>query len=573
MSIKIQSKKVINYISKIKSESLLSTLFSYIPKKKALQILRFNKKYSSILNLNIADYYLDKVYQKIIENSKCSINYIFENSIKIFQNDPLFSNSFSKLTSNIIKYLKLLYLKKEFKSFNLTLHGNVCNNYLYFVFVLEIIRNIKYGLCLKIYPTINYRYYDILKDAIHNLDEVKSVDIFFFLNDEAGKVNTKEFFEYFDWTKVKCLNLASSKFSFFPYKNKMEYIPDNATFSKIYSDEDKKLCLRKLINLKQIHAKHIEHLKIFNFSDKFFPIDTPEFKFFKDFNKLKNIKFINCKQFSLFKFVLLFENSLFSIKKVILDKIDLTSNDIPINYYNNYFFDILTNLTNLEKLEINFNSKPIPYHIFQILSFIINSNPNLKQMKITIPKLRNENMKQNVKNFIDFFSLNEIDYFTVFIRAISSLKNISSVKLIIPMNDKMTNSFNNNFFVGENLNDLEIIHSGNLNMTQLFLSHPNLDSINFTLICKEANINVKNYDQKHFDDFKMADFDYDFPKKSWKKIALNYYPINNSFINTLIRFHNSIKELKLNNTINTSEKSNFEVYSILMKVSVKHKIK
>ena len=139
------------------------------------------------------------------------------------------------------------------------------------------------------------------------------------------------------------------------------------------------------------------------------------------------------------------------------------------------------------------------------------------------------------------------------------------------MNDKMTNSFNNYFSCGENLNDLEIIHSGNLNMTQLFLSHPNLNSINFTLICKEANINVKYCNKKKFANFKIIDFDYDFPEKSWKKIFLNYYPINNSFINTLIKYHQSINELKLNSTINTSEKSNVEVYSILKKISKKIK--
>ena len=567
MSNKIHSKKATNYLTKFKSDSLLSTIFSYVPKKNSFQILKFNKKYSSLLNLNIADYYLDKIYQKIIENSKCSINYIFENSFKIFQGESSHSISFPKLASNIIKYLQFLYLKKKFKSFSLTINGNVCNNYLYFVFSLEIIRNIKYGLCLKIYPTLNYRYYDILKDAIHSLEEVKSVEIFYFLNDEVGKVSTKDFFGFFDWTKVKCLNLAYSRNSFFAYKNKLDYIPENATFYKIYDDEDKRLCLRKLINLKQIHARHIEHLKIFNFSDNYFPMNTSEFNFFKDFNKLKNVKYINCKHFSLFKFLLFFENSLFSIKKLILDKIDLTSSDIEI-FGENCFVAFLKNLTNLEKLEINFNPKPISYHIFDILSLIINLNPNLKQIKITVPELNKENTKQNTNNSINLDSLNE-NCFTDFIKSISSLTKISTVKLIIPMNDKMTNIFNNNFFVGENLNELEIIHSGNLNMTQLFLSHPNLDSINFTLICKEAKINVENSDKIMFDNFKMVDFDYDFPQKSWKKIALNYYPINNSFISILNKYQNSIKELKLNNTINTTEKSNLEIYSILMKITKK----
>ena len=564
MSNTAHSKKTVNYLSKFKSDSILSTIFSYIPKKKSLQILKFNKKYFSKLNLNFADYYLGKIYQKIIDNSKGSINYIFENSIKVFQKDKLSTKSFGQLTSNIIKYLIFLHLKKEFKSFNLSINGNVSNNHIYFFFVLEIIRNIKYGLCFRIYPTINYRYYDILKDAIHNMDEIKSVDIYYFLNDEdVRKVNTKDFFEYFDWTKVKCLNLASINSKRFPYKNKFDYIPDNATFSKIISDEGNCLCLRKLVKLMQIHGKHIEHLKLFHFSDKFFPMGTPEFNFYKDFNKLKNVKFIKCKQFSIFKFLLLFENSIISIKKLILDKIDLASNDILINFDKIYYSHLLKNLANLEKLEINFNPKPISYKIFEILSLIVNSNPNLKQIKITIPEFKKENADKNVNK--------KIDYFTDFIKSISSLKKLSSAKLIIPMNDKMTNYFNNYFSVGENLNDLEIIHSGNLDMTQLFLLHPNLNSINFTLICKEANINVDHCDKKKFENFKMVDFDYIFPGKSWKKIFLNYYPINNSLISTLIKYHNSIKELKLNSTINTSGKSNVEVYSILKKIQKKIK--
>ena len=571
MSINCHSKKRIDYLRNFRTDSLISTIFSYVPIEKSLQILRFNKKYSSLLNLNLVDYYLDKEYQKIIGNSKCSINYIFENSIKVFQSESLSSNSFAKLTSNIIKYLKLLYFKKEFKSFNLAINLSVCNNYLYLTFALEIIRNIKYGLCLKIYPTINFRYYGILKDAIHNLDEIKSVDISYFSNEEIGIVTTKDFFKYFDWTKVKCLNLASSKNSHFPFKNKMDFIPDNASFSKIYSDEDKNYCLRKLVNLKQIHAKHIEHLKIFNFSDKFFPLNTKEFYFFNDFTKLKNIKFINCKQFSLYKFLLFFQNSIFSIQKLILDRVDLKSNDILANYDNNCFIATLKNLTNLEKLEINFNPKSIPYSIFEILALIVNSNQNLKKIKITIPELKNENIGQNENNCLDNDSSYESG-FTNFIMSISSLKKISSVNLVIPMNDKMTNSFNNYFSVGESLNELEIIHSGNLNMTQLFLSHPNLVSINFTLICKEANINVEHFEKIIFDNFKMADFDYNFPKKNWKKIALNYYPLSKSFLNTLINYKCSIKELKLNNTINTTEKSNVELYSILIKISKKIKM-
>ena len=162
-----------------------------------------------------------------------------------------------------------------------------------------------------------------------------------------------------------------------------------------------------------------------------------------------------------------------------------------------------------------------------------------------------------------------IEEFINLIKAICRLNKIANLKLIIPMNDKMTESFNYYFNLGEKLNYLEIIHSGNLSLSQLFISHPNLVNINFKLICAESDIKVEHFDEEVYGSYKMTNFKYDFPKRSWKSIILTYYPINLSFINTLIICKNYIKELKLNSSINVSKKSDREVYSILIEINKK----
>ena len=497
--------------------------------------------------------------------------------------------TFAELTSNIINYLKYLYLNKKIKSFKLVINGNTFIKWTYFLFTIEIIRNLKYGLCLKIYPRIKYKYFELIKDSIHNLEEIKSIEIHSFNPENENYIDN--YMELFDWTKVKCINFTNIINRRFGFQESINSIPTNASFYKLYIDEDKYINTRKMHFFFHKHGNHIEHLKIYNFSDKGF-VAKHDFDVFKDLTKLKCLKFIQCKHLTLFNFILFFKNSMSSLQKLILDNLNESEKGFPsfINAHYNSFINILKNLTHLTQLEINFNSSTESNEILKILSIIINLNPFLKQLKISIDTKPNveKNEINNLKNFINFDSLNsninkkiqnEIntinelnelnekqDEFSDFIKAISSLKNLTKLQLIIIMNDRMTTIFNNYFNVGNSLRSLEIIHAGNLNMTQLFIIHPNLDDINFNLICKENDIKV-GHDDDRFSYYKLSDYEYEFPLRSWKNIVLNYYPINDSFINTLIRCKKSLKQLKLNKTINLSKKSNEDIYNILLEIS------
>ena len=180
------STKSVNLLKKVNSVSLLSTIFSYVSQKTSIKILQINKKLYTLLNLIVADCYLDKMYQEIILESKGDLNNIFLQSYTVYQQSSNFkeinhkSLTFKHLISNMIKYINYLYSKKEFKTLVLSLDSKVFANWMNFTFIIEVIRNIKYGLSIKLNSPINYRYYDIIKDAIHNLKEINTMYLFTF---------------------------------------------------------------------------------------------------------------------------------------------------------------------------------------------------------------------------------------------------------------------------------------------------------------------------------------------------------------------------------------------------------
>lgn len=567
-----------NILNKVHPHSILSNIFSFISKEKSIKIAQINNKLLSSLNLKIDDYYVDRKYQKIILKSKGDINIIFDKVNQLYKNEDLKDIPFTELSSKIIKYLKYLYAKKYFTSFKLKINGNNTHRWAYFLFTIEIIRQLKYGLCLQISPKVNYKYYEIIKDSIYNLGEIKSIYFHSFKVDNNKSIN-KNYIELFDWTKAKCLNFSEMISRNYYIQDNLNIIPIEASFNKLKIDENN-VHIRKIENFLSLHANHIEHLKIINFAGV-----SENIKVFHQFNKLKCLKLIKCQNLTLFNFLSLFKNTLTSIKKLFLDNLNESINDISSYINNNYnnFINILKNLTILEKLDISINSTKNPNKIYKILSIIVSLNQNLKLLKITIlkePKTEN-NKNKNIPNYINFDSQNsktrsvlekqiekyaeEQDEFLELIKAISSLRNLSYLQLKINMDYKMTNTFNNFFNVGDSLRSLEIIHSGNLDMTRLFISHPNLDDINFTLICKENDIKVEN-DDKRFKNNNLRDYEYDFPQRSWKKIVLNYYPVNDTLINALTRFKKSIRQLKLNKTINVSKKSNKEIYNYLLEI-------
>ena len=573
-----------NYLKKLSSPSLLSKLFSYIPKKSAIKILQYSKKISSLLNLTIGDYFLDKKYQEIMHNSNGNLNFIFLKSFDIYQNYVLDYGrnrpeiSFTEIISNLIKYITFLSKKNKFKHLVLNFDANIYTNWMYFKCFIDIVRNIKYGLSLKINTAINYRYYEIIKDAIHDLKEINTITLYSFKKVKKDEQYIKDYFDIFDWINVKCLNF-SGVIDYFDYKNDIEDIdiPDNSPFRKLILDDKCYFNARKLTGLIFKHSCHIEHLKIYNFNDKFF-YEKGEKSLNKGiFQKLQNIqkiKFINAQHLYLFSFLIFAKKILPSIKVLIFDNICEYEKENYI-YMQEHYNDMIKNanyLKNLEKFEINFNSNVTIYHAFQILSIIINNNLNIKDLKITIPEIKNENKELNLKkirNLLEKFvnldlseinddtlSKNEIEEFTNLIKSISNLKNLASLQLYVSMNDKMAKIFNKYFSGGETLNNLVIIHSNKLNLDQIFNLCPNLNKINLQLL-KNENGNV-NYN-----------FKYDFPQRKWRSIELANYPLNNSLVDALIKNKNTINHLTVKDSVNKSSRSDVEFNNILLEIKNK----
>ena len=573
-----------NYLKKLSSPSLLSKLFSYIPQKTMIKILQYNKKISSSLNLTIGDYYLGKKFQEIVRNSNGNLNFIFLKSFDFYQkslheyeiNRP--EIPFTEIISNIIKYINYLSTKNKFKHLVLSFDGNIYTNWMYFKFCIEIIRNIKYGLSLGINSEINYRYYEIIKDAIHDLKEINTISLYSFKKVKKNEQFIKSYFDIFNWINIKCLNFSGVN-DYFDYSNDIEdiNIPDSSPFRKLILDDKCYFNARKLTGLIFRHSSHIEHLKIYNFNDKYF-YEKGEKSLNKGiFQKLQNIqkiKFIKSQHLYLFSFLLFAKKILPSIKVLILDNICEYEKENYI-YMQEHYEEMIKNvghLKNLEKFEINFNSNITIYHAFQILSIIINNNLNIKDLKITIPETKNENVELNLKkirNFLEKFvnfdlseindenlSKKELNEFSNLIKAISNLQNLKSLHLLIPMKDKMTEIFNNYFHGGKTLNNLVIIHSNKLNLNQIFNLCPNLNNINLQLIRNEnGNLNYK--------------FKYDFPQRKWQSIELANYPLNNSLIEALIKNKNTINHLTFKDSVNKSSRSDVELNNILLEIKNK----
>ena len=115
----------------------------------------------------------------------------------------------------------------------------------------------------------------------------------------------------------------------------------------------------------------------------------------------------------------------------------------------------------------------------------------------------------------------------------------------------MTQIYNTILNVGNNLKNLAMTHTNKLNVSQLFIAHPNLNIINLCL--------------KDAEDTK-AKFNYEFAQRPWKSITLKNYPLNNSFIDALIKAKNSLSDLTLENAFNDCEKPTAEVNNILLAI-------
>lgn len=550
-------------LSKIRQAPILSRIFNFLSKKRAVKVTLINKKLSAELNLTIDEYLLeDENYRKIVLRSKGFVNEI---CVKVFKYYKECDNNlipFPEMVKKIVKYMKYLYVKKTIKYYTIILEYFFSMYWTHASFLLEVIRSFKKGISFESGGLFYYKYYDIFKDAILNLEEVHSTSNYLINRINKVKGNSIQlYYEMFDWTKVRCLDLMK-----FPKGiNRKQIpeqgllIPDNANFRKIKIDDCSTTNCNQLVSLMAKHGGHVEHLKIYNFKDT-----NVYLNFFSNLTNIKKVKFIKSQCLSFHNFLVLFKKYLSQIKILVLDKM-AQSQFKNLSEQKDYFYvlqNVLPRLNHLEKLEMNFSQINNISDIYKLLSSIVSQNPCLKELKIglTFSDKKDQEKKKKESIFMEQFIGKEADLeeynlkqFYTLVKEISALKKLSNLELNFELDDKMTQIVSTFLNVGENLKNLSLIHTRRMNVTQLLNSHPNLNIISLCL------------DEKDNEDTKIK-FNYEFSQRPWKSITLKNYPLNNSFIEAIIKAKNSLKDLTLENTINSCEKSNGEVSNILLAI-------
>ena len=550
-------------LKKISQTSILSRIFNFISKKRAVKVTLINQKLSSEVNLTIDEYLLeDENYRKIILRSKGYVNEICTKVFKYYKESDNNLIPFPEMVQKIVKYMNYLYIKKVVKYYTISLEYFFFKYWSHVSILLEIIRGIKKGLVFESGGSINFKYYYIFKDAIINLEEVHSVSNYLVSKYPGSKGNMIQlYYEMFDWTKVRCLDLR--KFSKPPYRKQIPKnylsIPDNASFRKIKIDYNSAINCNELVSFMAKHGEHVEHLKIYNFNDT-----NAYMNFFSNLKNIKKVKLIKSLYLSFYNFLVLFKSYLSQIKTLVLDNM-IESKFHNLSEQKDYFYvlqNVLPRLNHLEKLEMNFSQINNISNIYKLLSSIVSQNPNLKELKIglTFFDKKIQEKKNKETTFMEQFIGKEVDLeeynlkqFYTLIKEISALKKLSNLELNFELDDKMTQIVSTFLNVGENLKNLSLIHTRRMNVTQLLNSHPNLNIIKLCL------------DEKDNEDTKIK-FNYEFSQRPWRSITLKNYPLNNSFIEAIIKAKNSLKDLTLENTINVCEKSNGEVSNILLAI-------
>ena len=545
-----------NLLTKISEESFLSNMFDFINKKRAVKLIFVNKKLSNQLKLTIDDYLLEEKYRKIILRSKGYINDISHKIFRCYQDLENSGLTYLEFIKKVLKYLKYLLDRKVFKCYIISFDYFSFLRYSHVSFIVEAIRFLKTGISFKTYGPLNFKYYEILKDAIINLEEVHSITNYLISQSTVYKISSfKLYYELFDWTKIKCIDFVDSpkrSVGHFELKNVL-IIPDNANFRKIIIDDSNYINCNLLAPIMIKHGEHIESLKVFNFNDN--KVNTD---FYQNLNNIKKVKFINCEHFLFYKFLFFFKKNLSGIKVLYLDNIlesdSKAASDKKTDFY--VIENVLPRLTNLEKLYLNFKQAHV--NIYKLLTLIISYNPNLKEIKICLNSRDKPTPKNKSSAFLENFLVkgddlegDDLKEFYELIKVISSLKNLSVLELNFELSDKMTQIVNTFLNLGENLKSLSIIHTKKLNVTQLFNSHPNLVRIN---LCLNETDN---------EDTKLK-FNYEFSQRSWKSIMLKNYPLNNSFVDAIVKAKNSIYDLTLENTFNVCQLSDSELNNILL---------
>ena len=548
-------------LSKITQTSILSQIFGFLSKKRALKITLINQKLSSKLHLSIDEYLLEEEkYRKIILSSKGSVNEICAKAFTYYKESESHLITFPEMVQKMVKYMKYLYIKKVIKNYTIIFEYFFFLYWPHVSFLLEVIRGLNKGISFEMDGAINFKYYDMFKDAISNLEEVHSAGNYPINKITKHNLNSfKFYFNMFDWTKVRCVDFVKAPKRAFEKEimKRYIYIPDNATFRKIIIDDNTIINCNELAKFMNIHGEHVDYLKIFYLRDS--GVDK---SFFKNLRNIRKVKLIKTFYLSFYNFLVFFKKYLSQIKILFLDNIFEGEFD-NLSERKNYFYllqNVLPHLNHLEKLKINFSRNSNVSKIYKLLLIIISQNPDLKELKISIvfpdKKTPEKNDKSSafMKNFLGKeldTEENNLKEFYSLIKEISALKKLMTLQLNFKLDDNMTQIINTFLNVGENLKNLAMIHTRKLNVTHLLNLHPNLRIINFCL------------DEKDKEDTKMK-FNYEFSQRPWTSITLKNYPLNNSFIEALIKAKNTLHDLTLENSFNVCEKSTDEVSNILL---------
>ena len=192
-------------------------------------------------------------------------------------------------------------------------------------------------------------------------------------------------------------------------------------------------------------------------------------------------------------------------------------NKNQINIIN--YISTLSNLNNCEALiyEIKLNSiySKDDSETKNYLSYLINileaNKSHLKYLEI--------NLNNNISEPID------INDFILLIEKISECKSLSTFNFECELYNDYALAFNTYFEIGENLANLSLIHSPELDIMKIINFHKNLTNINLELISSNRKEISK-------DSFKRYNFNI-CPDREWKSIELTNYPINESLVNLL----------------------------------------
>ena len=111
----------------------------------------------------------------------------------------------------------------------------------------------------------------------------------------------------------------------------------------------------------------------------------------------------------------------------------------------------------------------------------------------------------------------DINQFIALIQKISECKELNTFIFGFYLLGKYAEIFNDYFKVGNNLNEIQVIHNTKLDIMKIINEHQNLKKINLELIMDEPNYTKQNYENYSF----VLDINRD-----WKEIELTNYPID-----------------------------------------------